>query len=185
MLRIAGTKPLSFFRCDAARQIVSTTWIELACAGRYQGRRRTAGATGGSPADQGVRPGVRPTNGQVGRAFSISVMLGLMSWRSGHLWALGACIALVVVLVCGCQAGPAGGAVAGMSAPAAPTTSFESAPAAKLLQSHFDWCGHVLQSYGLSLSVPGMQAHLGTRQGAGAAPAHYGPLHRRPPPSFS
>src|SRR6266700_2006615 len=47
----------------------------------------------------------------------ISVKLSLMSRRSGHLWALGACVALAVVLVFGCHSGSAAGAVAGMSAP--------------------------------------------------------------------
>src|SRR5712671_6524988 len=102
-----------------------------------------------------------------------------MRWRSGHVWALSACVALVVVLVFGCHPVIATGAVAGMSAPSAPRASFESAPAAKLLQSHFEWCGHASRSVGFSLALSAIHAHEGTRQGAGNTPTHYGPLHRR------
>jgi len=108
-----------------------------------------------------------------------------MRWRTGHLWALAAGLALIVVLAFACQPGFVASAGTGMSAPSAPRTSIESAPVAKLLQSHFDWCGHVLLPAGLRLTLSSVHTADGTRQNAGSVSQCYGPLHRRPPPSFS
>src|SRR2546430_2334108 len=103
-----------------------------------------------------------------------------MSWRNGYFWALGAFVALVLCF--SCHPGLAGDAFAGLSAPSAPTASFESAPVATLLQSHFEWGGPALRSASITLSLAAIHVHAGTRLGAEIAP-HYGPLHRRPPPS--
>src|SRR5213595_2010574 len=108
-----------------------------------------------------------------------------MRWRNSHLWALAACVAFACVLSFGCHPDVPVGAAAGMSAPSTPRASLESAPVAKLLQSHFDWCGHALESASLSLAITAIRAGDGERQNAGATQPHYGPLHRRPPPSFS
>jgi len=108
-----------------------------------------------------------------------------MRWRTGHLWALAACVAFVCVVLFGCDPDVRVGAAAGMSAPSTPRASVESAPVAKLLQSHFDWCGYALGSASLSLALSAIRAGDGARRDAGTTPPHYGPLHRRPPPSFS
>src|SRR5579864_2005022 len=108
-----------------------------------------------------------------------------MSRRGNHLWALGACIALMAVLASGYHPGFAVGVSGGLSAPVAPRASLECAPIAKLLQSHFDWCGGAPRFTGLSIALAALHVYQGARQGAGVAPPHYGPLHRRPPPSCS
>jgi hypothetical protein len=114
-----------------------------------------------------------------------SVKLTLMGWRTSHLWALGACFAFVVVLFFGGHPDLASGAAASLSTPSAPRASVEAAPVAKLLPSYFDWCGHALRSARLSLPLSAIRTGDGTSQSAGAAAPHYGPLHRRPPPSIS
>src|SRR5580765_1206419 len=108
-----------------------------------------------------------------------------MRWRTGHLWALAAGLALIVVLAFACQPGFVADSGTGMSAPPAPRTSIESAPVAKLLQSHFDWCGQVLLPAGLRLTLSSVHAGEGAGQHRDSASQCYGPLYRRPPPSFS
>ncbi|HEV3201286.1 MAG TPA: hypothetical protein VGZ73_25475 [Bryobacteraceae bacterium] len=114
-----------------------------------------------------------------------SAKLVLMRGRTRHLWTLAGSVALGFLLVFACHPGFVVGAPAGMSAPAAPTVSIESTSAAKLLQSQFDWHGHALQSAGLWFALAAIRARHGARQGTDTAPPYYGPLHRRPPPSFS
>ncbi|HYL72567.1 MAG TPA: hypothetical protein VEU96_00090 [Bryobacteraceae bacterium] len=108
-----------------------------------------------------------------------------MSRRANHLWALGACFALLAALAIGYHPGFAVGATGGLSAPAPPKASLESAPIAKLLQSHFDWYSDAPRFTGLSIALSALHAYRGPRQGACVAPPLYGPLHRRPPPNFS
>src|SRR3954454_14856234 len=112
-------------------------------------------------------------------------MLGLMRWRTSHSWALAASLALFVALTFACQPGFVAGSGTGMSAPPAPRTSVESAPVAKLLQSHFDWCGHIVLPAGLRLTLLAVRRADGARQRADSATQYYCPLYRRPPPSFS
>ena len=112
-------------------------------------------------------------------------MLGLMRWRTGHLWAFAAGLALIVALAFACQPAFVAGPGMGMSAPPAPRTSVESAPVAKLIQSHYDWCGHVLLPSGLQFTLSGARTQDGAGQHANSVSQFYGPLHRRPPPSFS
>jgi hypothetical protein len=108
-----------------------------------------------------------------------------MRWRTGHLWVLAAGLALIVVLTFACQPQFAVGSGAGMSAPSAPRTSAESAPVAQLLQPHFDWCGQMLLPASLRFTLTAVRAADDARQEAISASQCYGPLHRRPPPSFS
>ena len=121
--------------------------------------------------------------GPIGWGFSVKLML--MRWRMGHLWAVAACAAFVCVLTFGCNPDVPAGAAAGMSAPSTPRASIESAPVAKFLQSHFDWSGHALASASLSLVLSSVRAGIVVRRHASAGSPNYGPLHRRPPPSFS
>src|SRR5512140_497924 len=108
-----------------------------------------------------------------------------MGRRTGHLWALAGSVALAFLLVYACHPGLVASAPAGMSAPSAPALSTESASVAKLLQSQFDWHGYALRPAGLSLAFVAVRARDRVRHGRNAVPPHYGPLHRRPPPSFS
>jgi hypothetical protein len=124
-----------------------------------------------------IRPAVCDTG--------ISAKLMLMRWRNSCAWALAGSFAIAVVLVLACQPGFAPAAGAGMSAPVAPRVSVESAPAAKLLPSHFDWYTPPSRfgSHGLAASAIG--AANRAKPSVGSATESYGPLHRRPPPSFS
>ena|ERR1700694_2439253 len=108
----------------------------------------------------------------------------MMRWRNSYFWALGVCVALVVLVLTGHPSVTlnASGAV---SAPFAPSASVESAPVGQVLLSHFDWSGHALRSIDLSLALRAIRVGEGASQVAGASRPHYGPLHRRPPPSFS
>jgi hypothetical protein len=108
-----------------------------------------------------------------------------MRWRIGHVWALAGCVAFAFLLVFASHPGFAASAPTGMSAPAAPAAALESAPVAKLLQSQFDWNGHALRSTTFSLALVAIHAKNVAQQNPQTAPPHYGPLHRRPPPSFS
>lgn len=108
-----------------------------------------------------------------------------MRWRIGFAWALVGGVGLAFLLVLACHPGFTVDAPAGMSAPWAPAASIESAPAAQLLQLQFDWHGLALRALSFSLALVAVCARDDARQDAGTAPPHYGPLHRRPPPSFS
>ena len=114
----------------------------------------------------------------------ISAKLVYMRGRTGFGWALagGASLAFLLVLVS--HPGFTVGAPTGMSAPSAPPASIESAPAAQLQQSRFDSNGHAVQALNFSLALVAVCARGDARQDARTAPPHYGPLHRRPPPSF-
>jgi hypothetical protein len=107
-----------------------------------------------------------------------------MRWRTSYFWALGAFVALAVLAFDGRPNVRVDGSGA-VSAPSAPIAFVGSAPAGQVLLSHLGWCGHALRSYGLLLTLRANSAGEGVRQFAGAAQPHYGPLHRRPPPSFS
>src|SRR6266702_2092489 len=108
-----------------------------------------------------------------------------MRRRNSHLWALAAWVALCVVLAFAGQTKFAADSGAGMSAPSAPKASVESAPAAKLLQSHFGGCGLALLPAALRLTPSSVRAIAGARRGADSVHQCYGPLYRRPPPNFS
>lgn len=108
-----------------------------------------------------------------------------MRGRIGFAWALAANVILAFLLVSACQSGYQTGTSAGMSSPLTPAAFIESSLAAQLPQLQFDGHGpalHALRSP-LALAAVGVNGHA--RQYAGTGPLNYGPLHRRPPPSFS
>jgi hypothetical protein len=72
-----------------------------------------------------------------------------------------------------------------MSAPYIPAPSFESAPVAQLQQLKFDWHARAFVALGFSIELTRVGAAHAAPQHAAIAPTHYGPLHRRPPPSLS
>ena len=77
------------------------------------------------------------------------------------------------------------GTSTGMSAPSAPKAFVESEPVAKLLRSHFDWCGHTAASTIAPISLPDVSAADRSQHDADSASQCYGPLYRRPPPCLS
>jgi hypothetical protein len=108
-----------------------------------------------------------------------------MRRRIGFAWAVAGIAAFAFLLVLACQPVFAGPAPEGMSAPKAPSTAIESTAADQLLQSRSDWHGLALRSLSVSFALVAVGAACDTRQDAKTDPPHYGPLHRRPPPSFS
>ena len=107
-----------------------------------------------------------------------------MRWRTSYRWALGAFVALAVLVFDG-RPNVTVGVASIVSAPFVPTASVVSGPVGQVLLSHFDWCSRALPSSDLSFLLRDMSAGEGAHQVAGAVQPHYGPLHRRPPPSFS
>jgi len=105
--------------------------------------------------------------------------------RKLGLWAIGGSAVLALLLVLACHPAYALGAPAGMSAPPVHPAALESARAAQLLQSRSDW--HAAPVEGVHGSLAFVLIGTAHRAGHSAAirEAHYGPLHRRPPPSFS
>src|SRR5690349_6220232 len=108
-----------------------------------------------------------------------------MRWRSSIFCGLAGCFALAVLLAFAGHPAFTTVAPTGMSAPPAPATSIEAAPAAGLLQPQFDWHGYAAASSGLSAAPAAIRAIVDGHRPTGTALPHYGPLHRRPPPSFS
>src|ERR1700722_4273529 len=106
-----------------------------------------------------------------------------MRCRIGHLWAIAGSVALLIGLTFASHPAAAAGSTAGMAAPVAPTTSIDSAPVAKLLQSHFDWCWATFRPRVLHL-IPVSCAREFARPNAASGSRYYGPLYRRPPPRF-
>jgi hypothetical protein len=107
-----------------------------------------------------------------------------MRWRTGFVWALAGVVTLAILLVLAGHPALTAGAQAGMSAPQVPAVSVESASAARLPQSQFDW--HAFNARPLSFSFVAVAIFAADRaRHRGTASPHYGPLHRRPPPSFS
>jgi hypothetical protein len=110
----------------------------------------------------------------------------LMRWRTSFAWALAGSVVLAFLLVLAAHPAMYAGGSAGMSAPAPfPARCFESASAVQLLQPQFDGDGRALRALTCSLTIVAVRAPDDTRQDAGTTPPHYGPLHRRPPPSLS
>jgi hypothetical protein len=108
-----------------------------------------------------------------------------MRGRTGIAWAIAASASILFLLILACHPAFATDAPAGMSAPPAPTRAFESAPAAQLLQSPFDTHGLALRAQSFSPALIAIDATHDPRHNAQPHPPLYGPLHRRPPPSFS
>jgi len=108
-----------------------------------------------------------------------------MRRRTGYFGALVAFVVFVALFVFEGRAHAAVGGADAMSAPCVPVASVEPAPGGQLLQSHFNGCGHALQSADLPLTLRAILAGELVRQESGAVLLHYGPLYRRPPPSFS
>ena len=108
-----------------------------------------------------------------------------MARKFGFVWAIGGSAVLALLLVLACHPVYVLAAPAGMSAPPVHPAAMESARAAQLLPSRSDWHGTTLEGVRCGLVF----RRCGTAQTAGPHAAiqapHYGPLHRRPPPSFS
>ena len=113
-----------------------------------------------------------------------SVMLGVMRWRGSFVCALAGSLGLALLLVLACHGGLTASAASGMSAPVVPAPSTASAPVAHFLQSQFDWHGCELRALGFSVVLARLGAIEKSNRRVNAAAPHYGPLHRRPPPSF-
>jgi hypothetical protein len=108
-----------------------------------------------------------------------------MDRRSSRLWAFAGAFPLAILLALVCHPGFAPGPPAGMSAPAPVKASFESAPAAGLSGSHFDWHPEAVQLSSFALVAAAGGPIDTAPQPAIPFEAHYGPLYRRPPPLFS
>jgi hypothetical protein len=115
----------------------------------------------------------------------VSGKLILMRGRVGFAWAIAGSASLAFLLVLTCHPGFPVLVPAGMSAPPAPIAAIESAPVAQFLQSHPDGHGLALRALSLSFALVAFCATRDAQQGRESHPPHYGPLHRRPPPSFS
>jgi len=107
-----------------------------------------------------------------------------MRWRTSHAWALGGVLALAFLLLLAGHPALNTASPAGLSAPSVPSASIESASAVQFLQSHFEWHGLVAQRLSSSHADVVICATDGA-QHVRIALSHYGPLHRRPPPSIS
>lgn len=113
----------------------------------------------------------------------VSGKLGLMRWR-GIPWALAGGLGLALVLCLACHPGAIVAPSAGMSAPPVSSASLDSAPA-PVQQSPFGWQPVLPRTAGLPPAPAVSGVSDGARQHGSAITAHYGPLYRRPPPSFS
>src|SRR5580700_8814849 len=131
-----------------------------------------------------ARPGLLSILIQTARGAPLcfSDKLGLMRWRIGHIWAIAGSIALFIGLAFASHPGFAPGSATGMSAPCAPTTSIDSAPVAKLLQSHFDLYWATFKPSRLH-PLPVFRTGELARPNALSGSGFYGPLYLRPPPS--
>src|SRR6476646_3169347 len=130
--------------------------------------------------------GQRGTNWAAGYGSpGFCVKLPVMRKRISYFWAFGAFVAFLALLVFDGRPNAVVGGTSGLSAPSAPVVSVESAPAAKLLRSHFSGCGHALRSANLSLALRASCAVPKAREVAADSQPVYGLLHRRPPPSLS
>jgi hypothetical protein len=108
-----------------------------------------------------------------------------MRRRSAHLWALAGLLAYGALLTPAGHAGFKADGATGMSAPPPPATSIESVQAAKPLLPHFDWDAGVPGPVGPTIALSRFRVEGGTAAAPAAARPLYGPLFRRPPPSFS
>ena len=110
----------------------------------------------------------------------------LMRWRTRLGWTLAGSMGLLCLLVLTGHPIINFGAPSGMSAPSSfPAASLESACATLSLQPRFDGHRDALCTLGCFPALVAIRTGNDARPDTGAAPPHYGPLHRRPPPSFS
>lgn len=110
----------------------------------------------------------------------------LMRWRTGLAWTLAGSVGLLFLLILTGHPIINFGAPAGMSAPSSfPAASLESACATLSLQPQFDGRGDALGALSCFPALVAIPASNDARQDTGTALPHYGPLHKRPPPSFS
>lgn len=108
-----------------------------------------------------------------------------MRHRIGFACALAGSVGLAFLLVLACHPGFTASAAAGMSAPLDPATSIASAQTPQLLRLRLDWNGLALRTLGFRLAFETTGTNANAPRNAGTAQLYYGPLHRRPPPSFS
>ncbi|MEO8659075.1 MAG: hypothetical protein ABI693_11425 [Bryobacteraceae bacterium] len=108
-----------------------------------------------------------------------------MRSRVSHLWMLAGGFAFVVLLALACQPGQVAISSNGFSAPLSAPAALESGHSAPLAQSPFHW--HCATYYRSELLPAVIQVRLANQDWHTVArpAAHYGPLHRRPPPRFS
>lgn len=117
--------------------------------------------------------------------WGFSAKLMLMRGRTRQLWAIATSTVLALAWGVAFPARGESRVAAGMSAPPPAHVSIESAASAKLLQTHSDPAGQVSRGVGLCLALDAVGSVDGRREAGSAARRPYGPLHRRPPPSFS
>src|SRR4051794_16748506 len=108
-----------------------------------------------------------------------------MRWRGSHVWTLAGAVAFAVLLAFAWCPVATLDAAAGMSAPAAPSAAIETARAANLLQTQFDWHGGVLAPAALWLVPIAMAGHAPAQTAGEITAPRYAPLWQRPPPHFS
>jgi hypothetical protein len=117
---------------------------------------------------------------------NLLLSFALMGWRNRYLCVLGAIVVFSAVLMLRVRPTVAVGGPSSASAPSVPGPSFGSAPVAQGVPSHFDGFSHGLRTTNLPPALRAVRASEGAHHpSAGAAGPVYGPLHRRPPPSFT
>jgi len=107
-----------------------------------------------------------------------------MRWCKNHFWTLSALAVFAALLAFGGHPDPVIGSGT-VSAPSAPNAFVQSASFPWLLQSHFNGSGHPSRSAGFVPEPRTIRTVEAASRIARTVQPHYGPLHRRPPPSFS
>src|SRR5512142_1587835 len=105
--------------------------------------------------------------------------------RASVVWALAAGFVLAALLIFATHPLVLTRPEAGMSAPIPRSASIESAPAIRVLPTHIDVYGSVPRPAAPVPPLTGVGLGPIFHWVAAAAEPHYGPLHRRPPPSLS
>ena len=107
-----------------------------------------------------------------------------MCKRAGKPGAVVGGFAIVALLVLAWRPSVSAEFATGMSVPATPRTSIESTPLDKFLPSHLDVSGPARRTADFGLT-PAVFLPVDDARQNSPATRHYGPLHRRPPPSLS
>jgi hypothetical protein len=107
-----------------------------------------------------------------------------MRRRTGFAWALAGTAGLALLLLLACHPGFALGTSTGMSAPAPPAHSVESIQAAHFLTPQFE-PHRIAVSSGFNPELAAVHSRPSASPDSAVAQPAYGPLYRRPPPSFS
>src|SRR5437764_437693 len=107
-----------------------------------------------------------------------------MRGRASFAWALAGGFLLAALLVFATHPVLISGPAAGMSAPAPRSSSIDSGTDGRLLQTVVHG-GPVLLSSGCAFALRALGACRDEGRCVPCTAPHYGPLHRRPPPSLS